>query len=277
MSSAGNTFLIADNRLELSNFSNRNTVPIPSDFKEVFLLANKTLHERRVFLTKLHSIYKNSKTFDGLVVVKTSNKHSFAWDFFNRDGSTAEMCGNAACCMALYGKETGNFHQASFSFPFGKMLVNGEYDKNNQYWIQMNPPSSPLFNLSFSFQKKTYEYTLIRPGVPHGVIKWKSPLQPDKLLPLARELRHKNPKDKNGMNVSFYYIEKETQLRALTYERGVENFTPACGTGAIATALAFAENQKAPSQKVTVQMPGGKLTVKLHPTLKLSSPAQWGW
>ena len=277
MSSAGNTFLIADRRSKLSNFANQNTVPIPEDLQEVFLLANKSPQERKGFLTKLQSFYKNSKTFDGLVVIQTSHKYSFACDFFNRDGSTAEMCGNAACCMARYGKETGGFSQASFSFPFGKTLLNGECDKNNQYWIQMNTPPPPLFNLPFSFQKKIYKYALICPGVPHGVLKWKPPLQPEKLLPLARELRHKNLKDKNGMNISFYYIEKETHLKALTYERGVENFTQACGTGAIATALAFAKTQQTSFKKVTVQMPGGKLTVKFHPALKLSSPAQWGW
>lgn len=276
MSAAGNRFLIVDKRV--SEVFSRDSLFIsamPFDLKEVFSLSERSLEERTKFLKKLQ--FGNHKDFDGLVVIKESDKYPLVCDFFNCDGSFADMCGNAACCLAFYGKELMRITEgSSFKFLFGKKLIVGEYE-NNQIWIKINSPKVEFFSKPFIFQNRSYSYSLIISGVPHGVIKKEGPLLTDSLRPVASMLRYKNPKSEFGMNVSFYSIQEKNHLEALTYERGVEDFTLSCGTGAVAVALAFSEHRNNAKEKVTVQMPGGMLTVKLQPEVKLSSPAQWGW
>ena len=275
MSSAGNRFLIVDERTR-EGFS-RDSLPVsavPFDLKEAVSLSEKPLKERVEFLEKLQ--IGECKKFDGLVIVKKSDKHPFICDFFNCDGSLADMCGNAACCLAFYAKELGIVKGSFFKFLFGERIVEGEYE-DNQVWVKINSPRVELSNKSFIFQDRSYSYSLIVSGVPHGVIKREGPLLTDSLRPMASMLRHKNPKDECGMNVSFYFIRRGNHLEALTYERGVEDFTLSCGTGAVAVALAFSEYRDNAKEEVTVQMPGGRLTVKLQPEVRLSSPAQWDW
>ena len=281
MSAAGNRFLIAG-KIDPWSVKPLPTPPlaIPMEFQGVFHLKKKHLKERRKILKQLSVFDEGSKKWDGLVLVQTSKisgRSRVFCDFFNRDGSFADMCGNAACCIALYGKEMGGGSGHSFSFRFEKSLLRGE-EKSGRLWIPMPRPKA-LFKKSFSFKKTLYKYTFVQVGVPHGVLKWQSSFRQEDLLPIAKKLRFKNSKNASGMNVSFYRVEGLRRLSALTYERGVENFTQACGTGALATAFVFAEQEKKNSsfKKVTVQMPGGCLQVQLRPELKLSSPAKWGW
>ena len=103
---------------------------------------------------------------------------------------------------------------------------------------------------------------------------------------LAKLLRNNTSHHKNGMNVSFYELKKSdgkgdssnsiAWLFAHSFERGVENFTPACGTGALAVAQVY-RKFFLDLKCVFVEMPGGVLKIEFHSDNKISliSPVQW--
>ena len=274
MSASGNRFLIAGlpnsspPKKELSSFL-KTTKP----YRDFLNLSELSVKYRKEFLKNL----KDGK-MEGLAVLKTSSAHAFECDFYNRDGSHAEMCGNLSCCLILYALKTGLAKDETFNFIIGKEKVTA-FKNSGKYWAGVTKPDPVKSGFSVKFQETLIPYHFICPGVPHGVVEWKQELNPSVLRPLARELRHKNPVNKKaGMNVTFFSVEKDQSLKALTFERGVEDWTKACGTGAIAAALVFSHKYTLLNKnRISVEMPGGVLEVLTHPSLALFSHPQWGY
>ena len=237
MSAAGNRFLVAD------SFWFKNKIPLEwkehsyqtnNSFEDFLKLSTKLLSERKKFMEQLISPTDLSLT-DGLVVLKKSK--GLSCDFYNKDGSTAEMCGNAACCVSTY---TDWMSLAVKILLFGKETV----VLTKKGGIALKNPSASIIDCDRTFNGGQEHFTFIQPGAPHGVIEL--PLKKgelfknqEELKPLAQYLRLRSPKNKQGMNVSFFQVEEQGRLKAMTYERGVENFTLACGTGALAVAFVY--------------------------------------
>lgn len=251
---------------------------------------------------------------DGLVVLVPSENCDFKWLFYNTDGSSAEMCGNAACCVTEYVFKKGIVpaDRASVTFETLAQEITGELvQEKARIFLKQNIDMEGPFKLDFN--NETVSYMFINRSVPHAVIKItnrsekidrsdmeKAPLGAS--LPtgekekhsehagqasisrewqikkeLAKNLRSKTTHHKNGMNVSFYSCsEEEGRLFACTFERGVEDFTSACGTGALAVAQVYRRNFPH-LDFILVQMPGGQLKVGFHSdkTVSLMSPVKW--
>jgi diaminopimelate epimerase len=102
------------------------------------------------------------------------------------------------------------------------------------------------------------------PGVPHAVkevpgLRWE---MGDALKEMARGLRY-DPAFPKGANVNLYsFIGKDT-VRILTFERGVEDYTLACGTGSASTALTLLEKGLLSGDTLTLENRGGTLKVTI--------------
>ena len=276
ISGAGNRFLLADGKWFESPPPVdwlKHSYKTKKNFENFLGLSEMSLSERKSFIDAL-VFEKELSLTDGLIVLKQSQNFIFACDFYNKDGSKAEMCGNAACCMSFYA-QLMSYPQGKFQL--GKEIVSCSSDGG----IVLDKKPVPVANYSYSFNGRESCFTLIKPGVPHGVIKLEASSVFEnqmELKKIAQALRFKNPKDNKGMNVSFFQIEKEGQLKAVTYERGVEDFTLACGTGALAVAFVYlSKYQIGKLQTVFVNMPGGELKVRLEPELSLFSPVKKGY
>ena len=83
------------------------------------------------------------------------------------------------------------------------------------------------------------------PGIPHAVVKYPGLQETslDALTDLAQRIRYWSAFPK-GANVNFYDADSAGELVVRTYERGVEGFTYACGTGSGATAYAVARRRE---------------------------------
>jgi diaminopimelate epimerase len=184
------------------------------------------------------SICKKLKT-DGCVFLLADKTADFKWDFYNSDGSKAEMCGNASRAVThLFSKKIKKKQKITFRSQLGLVQANLSDERNPK--VKM-PYSVKLIKTTDLFAK-------INSGVPHCVV-W---AKPDKKM--AAKLR----KTENA-NVTFISV-RGKKVFAVTFERGVEDFTQACGTGAIAAA--FACKLKNPQKrKIKIQMPGGNLAV----------------
>ena len=203
---------------------------------------------------------------DGLMLVtRAEGDADYRMRFYNSDGSLGEMCGNGARCIARYGYENGLSGETQ-RIETTAGLVTGQRVTKRLYKVRLNDPSVIDLHRSVSVGSTAYNCAYIElgdPGIPHAIV-----LMPDwderdrdMLRALGRALRFAEEFPR-GANVSFVKVVDVGHVKAITYERGVEDFTLACGTGcgSIAAALRLLGLS---GDELAISMPGGELTVSL--------------
>lgn len=194
---------------------------------------------------------------DGFMAVDYSEIADFKLHFYNSDGSRGEMCGNGSRCICRFAYENGIAGE-TMTVETDAGLVSGARLSENRYRVRLNNPSVLDLN-----RKGSVAYVeLGDPGVPHAVmevpgLRWE---MGDALRDQAQQLRF-DPAFPKGANVNLYTWLDETTVRILTFERGVEDYTLACGTGSASTAVTLWAQGKLPGGRLTVKNRGGDLTV----------------
>ena len=177
---------------------------------------------------------------DGLVIIKPKSRKNrcFSWEFYNNDGSVAEMCGNAARCAAVYLKE---IHQVeNFELETSMGAITGKYTGPQDCEVCLPlKQEEPIEKTLFLKQTQTLapwkvKGHFIKVGVPHFVIP-----DDDHRLDASHCLSIQNAPDflPHKINVTLLGKNPDGSHRMKSFERGVRDFTLACGTGAIASAL----------------------------------------
>ena len=207
---------------------------------------------------------------DGLIVLRPGGPSAdLAMLFYNADGSLGEMCGNGARCVARYAWEHGlapDPERIRIRATAG--LVTGRRLSRERYQVRLNEPSVLELRREVEAAGRRFVCGYVElgePGLPHAVVE-AAPEElddPARLRPLGRALRYCAAFPK-GANVSFYTLTGPASVRAITFERGVEDFTPACGTGCGAMALSLLLSSRVAGDELTVDMPGGQLRVELR-------------
>ena len=207
---------------------------------------------------------------DGLMAVTDAkNGGDFGMLFFNSDGTLGEMCGNGARCIACYGWERGIAKDSSrIRIESTAGTVIGERLGANEYRVRLNDPSVIKLSVQAQALGRSWDLSYVElgdPGIPHAVLlmeNWQS-LDRQELSSLGAQLRRSEVFPK-GANVSFVSIAGEDSLEAITFERGVEDFTLACGTGCGSIVTALSLRGLVSGKNVRVSMPGGLLSVSLE-------------
>ena len=197
---------------------------------------------------------------DGFMAVDHSDKADFKLHFYNADGSRGEMCGNGARCICRYAYDLG-IAPAEMTVETDAGLVPGWRIDENQYRVKLNNPS--ILDLT---RKGPIAYAeLGNPGVPHAVAEYKGDLWGDSedLWDHMMALRH-DPAFPKGANVNFYQILRENEVRVLTFERGVEDYTLACGTGTGSVACVMKKLGQMSGDTLTAHNRGGTLKITLQ-------------
>ena len=213
---------------------------------------------------------------DGFMAVDHSEIADFRLHFYNADGSRGEMCGNGSRCVCRFAYEHGMAGE-DMTVQTDAGLVWGHRITESQYRVQLNKPGV----LDLHRLPDAAYVELGTPGVPHGVVHLPQLEFSDRenLRQRAVELRH-DPAFPKGANINFYTWIGPEEIRVLTYERGVEDYTLACGTGCGSTAAVLWLLGELPGGQLTAQVPGGilKLTVDGTPdrveTLLLEGPTE---
>ena len=196
---------------------------------------------------------------DGFMAVDHSDKADFKLHFYNSDGSRGEMCGNGARCICRFAYDMGIAGEAMV-VETDAGLVPGWRLSETQYNVQLNNPGVLDLN-----RKPGVAYVeLGAPGVPHAVMEVPglSFENREDYRELGRSLRY-DPAFPKGANANLYTWIGENEIRVLTYERGVEDFTLACGTGCGSTAVTLWMQGKLPGGVLTARNQGGTLRVTL--------------
>ncbi len=198
---------------------------------------------------------------DGLILIEPSERADFKWRFYNADGSEAEMCGNGGRCAARFAYLKGI---AGPSLKFETLAgilsarVNGK--KIN---LEMTKPFGLKLDQKIMVDGVEQIFSSINTGVPHAVI-FVEDLEGVDIVRIGRAIRNHSFFLPAGTNADFVRVEKDSQLSIRTYERGVEDETLACGTGAVASALIAALKGFVKSP-VSIKTKGGEvLTVSFE-------------
>ncbi len=178
---------------------------------------------------------------DGLLLLEKSKIADVRMRIFNPDGSEAKMCGNGARCVALYSareQSTENRAQRKISIETKAGIIESEVMKDNVK-IKLTDSMSIKLDIPLKINHRLLKVNFINTGVPHAVI-FVDGLDEIHVSQIGRAIRNHKKFAPRGANVDFVEVLSKDSVRIRTYERGVENETLACGTGAVAAALLYA-------------------------------------
>jgi diaminopimelate epimerase len=187
---------------------------------------------------------------DGLMLLGLKDGYDFYMKYFNADGKEGSMCGNGGRCLVKFAYDMG-IKKEVYHF----LAVDGPHEAtlNSNGYIRLK--MQDVNNIQFE-----NEDVILNTGSPH-FIRFTSTLENLDVYSEGRSIRYNEAFKDKGINVNF--VEKLGEsIRLRTYERGVENETLSCGTGATAAAIAFAQNMG--YNKVSVKVEGGLLEVEFN-------------
>jgi len=217
MTGSGNDFIIIDNRDQIIN----------ADQSAPFIRAAC----RR----------KLSVGADGLIFIEKDPEADFQWRFFNADSSEAEMCGNGARCAARFAFLKGIVSRPRMTFRTQAGIIAAEV-RGRRVKIRMTPPQKLLLDFSLESAGESFSLNFVNTGVPHvvGLLDSQEALDSLDVCRHGNFFRFHDKFQPAGANVNFAHVQNREHMLIRTYERGVEDETLACGTGAIASALVAA-------------------------------------
>jgi len=192
---------------------------------------------------------------DGLILIEHSDQADLRWQFYNADGSEAEMCGNGARCAARYAVLNG-FTGPRLTIQTLAGIIRCEVE-DRLARVLMADVGDLRLDLSIPLEGETLAGHFMKVGVPHVVVPTEH-LEEVPVVRWGREVRFHPMFQPAGTNVNFVRPQGTHALQVRTYERGVEDETLACGTGAVASALVSA-NLGLVASPVSIHTRGGDI------------------
>ncbi|QZE12950.1 diaminopimelate epimerase [Halosquirtibacter laminarini] len=223
---AGNDFVIIDNR------ENK------FDAKD-FALVNQ-LCDRRFGVGS-----------DGLMLLENDDHYTFRMRYYNSDGREATMCGNGGRCIVAFAHHLGLFEK-EVTF----VAVDGVHQA-----IMESDEVVDLEMIDVDFVERIGEDFYLNTGSPHYVVF--QDLSDLDVVKEGRSIRYNARFKEEGTNVNFVSMDKDC-LKVLTYERGVEDETLACGTGVTAAAIAAYVMSGCQYEGFDIEAKGGRLGVRFQ-------------
>ena len=212
-----------------------------------FIIIDKTLNTG--FILKNNDISRlcnrrNGIGADGIITISNLDGYDFGMEYYNADGSTGTLCGNGARCAIKYAQISNRTNGDTVRFLLNESEHSGEFLPDGQIKFNLKPPEQIEDNGMVQFEGKTIPVSFINTGSPHIVIEisglpdeeMRMDLEKVEVLAIGRKIRNDNEFAPGGTNVNFIKI-SDNKIHIRTYERGVEDETLACGTGAVAAAI----------------------------------------
>lgn len=186
---------------------------------------------------------------DGVILIYKEEGLDFKMQYHNADGSQS-FCGNGARC-AVHFAHSLNLFKGKAQF----LAIDGIHEatlEEGLISLKMNKVEEII---------KQEGHFILDTGSPHYV-QFTQQLENKDIVEFGKSIRYSPIYKEKGINVNLVQVLGNNQLEMLTYERGVEDETYSCGTGATAVALAYAESSNQNEIEVNIKVKGGRLTVK---------------
>ena len=223
----GNDFIMIDNRAEGLNLSRE---------------AIEKLCDRRFGIGA-----------DGLIYLQSKSGYDFHMVYFKSDGNESSMCGNGGRCLIRFAHDLGII-ESHCKF----LAIDGDHEGE----ILSNAIVSLKMKDVERIENTNSDYVL-NTGSPHYV-QFVNGVKKIKVAEEAQKIRYSERYKAEGINVNFVEKISADEIFVRTYERGVEGETLSCGTGVVASALAFAHKSGTIISPVQIETPGGSLQVKFE-------------
>jgi len=189
---------------------------------------------------------------DGLMLLERDNENDFYMRYFNADGLESTMCGNGGRCIVKFAQRLG--------------LVHDDVCFMGSDGVHIAKISDDIVNIKMRNVEEIdidEDYYLLDTGSPHYV-HFVENIDRVNVETEGRFIRNSFNPDGGGVNVNFVQVLSEEEIRIRTYERGVERETLACGTGAVASAIATNHWLDYNQEVCSVYTPGGVLRVSFE-------------
>jgi diaminopimelate epimerase len=207
---------------------------------------------------------------DGLILLENDDTTDFKMVYYNADGNQSSMCGNGGRCLVAFAKKLGVIHdKATF------MAIDGLHHAtiNDQSIVSLQM-------IDVTEVKINTDYVFLNTGSPHHV-QFVDDLPNFEVKQNGAKLRYSDLYGKEGCNINFVRQISDNTFAIRTYERGVEDETLSCGTGATAVAIAMHAIGKSNQNTININVEGGKLEVSfdknngVYKNVFLTGPAKF--
>ncbi len=202
---------------------------------------------------------RESAGADGLIFLTNSDRYDFGWQYFNADGGEVDMCGNGTRCIARFAYLKG-IAGTKMTFETLTGPVSAEV-MGRVVKVLMPDPSNLQLDIDLPREREWLTVDSINTGVPHVVVQVEN-LEDHPVVDQGRSIRYDPLFSPEGTNANFVKVHGLDLVESRAYERGVEDETLACGTGAIASAL-VASARGMVASPVRVKTRGGE-ELKIH-------------
>lgn len=191
---------------------------------------------------------------DGLILIENDSETDFKMVYYNSDGRESTMCGNGGRCAVAFANQLNIIESVGLF-----NAIDGEHETT------VMKTGEGIFDVRLKMQDVphiliTDTHCLLDTGSPHYV-EQVDDLQFVNVKELGASIRNKSEFSPGGTNVNFVEQMSSSEFRIRTYERGVEDETWSCGTGATAVALAMYATNKTEERKLQIMVEGGQLEV----------------
>ena len=229
------------------------------------IIDNRELTFQKNDKTLIQSICDRKKGVgaDGLILLENHDQLDFSMIYFNADGSESGFCGNGSRCITHL---ANNLNIINDNAKFN--AIDGIHESkitNGRISVKMN---DVLKSDIFKYNDK-YSTTFVDTGSPH-LIRIYENIDSIDIVKEARELKLIYSEYTDGLNINFCQI-SDSKIKLRTYERGVEDETLSCGTGAVASAVFLKDSGLVSNDKIEILMKGGLLCVELNKEKNLFS------
>ncbi len=206
---------------------------------------------------------------DGLILIEKSQTADFKMKYYNSDGLEGSFCGNGSRCISMFAHKHKIVKDKKIKFDASDGIHFSEIKENNNVKLSMNDVREII-----EFEDGYFLNT----GSPHFVKIVKS-LSGIDVYNLGRNISKEDRFYNKATNVNFIEIINNSVLQISTFERGVEDVTYSCGTGAIAAAIIFNKYFYPESKIIEAITEGGILNISFernndwYHQIKLMGPA----
>jgi diaminopimelate epimerase len=187
---------------------------------------------------------------DGLILLENDAETDFRMVYYNSDGNESSMCGNGGRCLVAFAKQLGVIKDKC-TFIATDGLHHATVSEDGLVALQM---------IDVDEVKIASDYVFLNTGSPHHV-QLADDLETMDIKGKGSAIRYGELYGAKGSNVNFVKQLSDDTFALRTYERGVEDETLSCGTGATGVAIAMKSLGKTNSNNIKLNVQGGKLEV----------------
>ena len=189
---------------------------------------------------------------DGLILLENSSDYDFEMVYFNADGNQSSMCGNGGRSIVAFAKQLGIIEKTT-TF----LAIDGAHE------ARIDGDEIHLKMQSVAELHLASDYVTLDTGSLHYVA-FKSEIDALDMKQEGAQIRYSSSFKQEGINVNFVSQLEQNTFGIRTYERGVEDETLSCGTGATAAAIAMHSMKKTNAEHITLETKGGTLQVSFQ-------------